>query len=251
MRIERLQVVESHRLDGNLHDVLFRNARRTLLLLQEVFTGIDERLLRNETNDFRSGHPHTTGCSSTAHLVEGYMQGCHVEIGHVHRHLGNTIFIDKPANGLRGLQRTRLHNGLAISILQGLSSKESTFTNRTAFFAHIEGDGVGTTGAGGVQVIVHGNEEVAGTHGRTTRAGHTFVEGACTKVGSLLGHSKLFGQSLILACTANSQILSLRLEGCSLIAIAGYASFVGQPLSKLARQLGTLLEGDATNGNER
>ena len=251
MRVERLQVVETHRLDGNLHDVLLGNTRRALLLFKEVLAGIDERLLRHQTDNLGSRHPDATSCGSAAHLIEGHMQWSHVQIGHVHRHLGNAIFVDKPADGLRSLQRSRLHDGVSLGILQRFAREQSALTHGTTLLAHVECNRVGTASRGGIQVVVHCDEEVAGTHSRTTRAGYALVEGTCSVVRSLLSHSEFLGQCLILACTADGQVLPLRLEGSSLVAIARNASLVGQSLRQLSGQLGTLLKRDATDGDER
>ena len=56
------------------------------------------------------------------------MQGCDMQVGHVHRHLGNAIFVDIPPDGLRAFQRTGLHQGITVSVFENLPRERPSLT---------------------------------------------------------------------------------------------------------------------------
>ena len=75
--MEGLEVVEPHGLDGDVDDVALGNAGGTLLLLQEVPSGIQQGFLGYQSHDFGTGDAKATGLGTTADFIEGYMKGCH------------------------------------------------------------------------------------------------------------------------------------------------------------------------------
>ena len=222
-----------------------------MLLAQEIFAGFDECALRHQTHDFGSCHPQSTVLSTAAHLVKGNVQRSLVDIGDVHRHLCDAIFLDKPADGLGALQGAGQHDDVALLVALGLAGDGIALTLRTSFFAHVKCDGVGTSGRSGIQIIVHGDEEVACADSCTSCTGHTLVVRTCAKVGSLVLVAHLVGQGLIFACTAHGKVLALRFQGSSLIAIARNGQFVGNAFCQFACQFSTLLKGDTAHGNKR
>ena len=173
-----------------------------------------------------------------------------VDVGDVHRHLCDAVFVDVPAYGFRLLQCAGNHDGVAVGIAHGLPGDGVSFAARTSFLTHVESDGIGTACGGGVEVEVHGDEEVACTHHGASGAGDVVVEGTAAEVGLLAGCGEFLGYRLILSCAADGEVASLLGKGGCLIAIAGDAQFVGNALGEVAGHLCALLEGDAAHGDE-
>ena len=145
-RIKRLEVIKSHGLYCDLHDLLFRDTGRALLLLEEITSGLDEGALRNETYDLGSGNAEATGLCGTAYLVESDVKRGRVYICDVHRNLCDSVFIDEPAYGLAAFQCTRNHHRPAVLVLHDLACDRIAFPLRTAFLTHVECDGICTAG---------------------------------------------------------------------------------------------------------
>ena len=238
-------------MDGDVDDILLGNTRRALLLLQEVLAGFDQTALGHQTHDLGTGDADATVLCATAHLFKGHVQRRHVDVGDVHRHLSDLVLVDVPADGLGALEGTGLHHVVAILVLNDLAGDGIALAHGAALLAHVKCDGIGPTGRGGVQVVVHSDEEVAGTYCGAARTGHALVKGAVAEVGTLLGVTHLLGQSLILASAAHGQVLAAGLHGSSLIAVAGDIVFAGNALGQFVGQFGTLLKGDAGHGNQR
>ena len=250
-RIEGSQVVQAHRLDGELDDVLLGDARRTVLLLQIVAAGLYEHPLGNESHYLGARDADATVLGTAAHLVEALVQWSDIDVGDVHRHLGNAILVNIPANGLGAFQRAGLHDDVAVGITLRRTRNGVALTDGAPLLTNVEGNGVGATGRRGVEVIVDSDEEVAGANHRTARACHVFIEGTGTEVRLFLRVGDALGDALILATATDGQVLALRAEGCSLIAVARDAQLRGNALGQLAGQCGTLLQGDAADGNQR
>ena len=172
-------------------------------------------------------------------------------IGDIHRNLGDLVLVDEPADRLGSLQRTGLHDGLAVLVLQGFAYGRIAFAYRTALFAHVERDGVGATRRSGVQVVVHGDQEVACTYGGGTRACYALVEGTVAEIGSFAFVIHLLGQRLVLTGTAYGQVAALRRKGSRLVAIGRHMQLVGDALGQLTGQLGALLERNTRDRDER
>ena len=160
------------------------------------------------------------------------MQRRDVDVGHVHRHLRDAVFVDVPSDGLGALQRSGLHDGVSVLVFLGFTGDGMALAHGTPFLTHVEGDGIGAARGSGVQVVVHGDEEVARTDGRTARALPAFLRSLARRheVGLLAGCFQPLGQTLILSLTADSKVLPLGGEGGSLVAIAGDACLLGHSL---------------------
>ena len=249
--MERLQIVQPHRLDGDAHDLLLRDAHRAVLLAQEILARLDQRPLRHETHDLGARHAHAARIGLAAHLVEGDVQGRRGDIRDVHRDLCDAVLLDEPPDGLRGLERAGLHDGIALGILHDLARDGIALAHGASLLAHVKRNGVGTARGGRIEVEVHGNQEIARADGRGTRACDTLVVGTRPEVGRRLLVCKLLGQRLVLAGTADGQVAPLGREGGRLVAIGRDVQFVGDALGQLARQRGALLERDARDGDQR
>ena len=85
------------------------------------------------------------------------MQGCDVDVGDIHRHLGDAIFVDIPADGLGTFQSAGNHNGVTLSVFHRFADNRIPFSTWAAFLAYVEGDGVGAAGGGSVEIEVDGD----------------------------------------------------------------------------------------------
>ena len=162
--IERFKVVETHTLDGHLHDFIFANAKAALLFGEVVLASVDKYAFGNETHNLATRYAEAAVGSTTAHFVKTEMHRSNLDRGDIHRNLGNAIVFDIPADGLGSLEGTGNHDGVSFFVLHDFATGLATFALRTAFFTHIKSHGVGAAGAGGVQIVIDGNEEVARTH---------------------------------------------------------------------------------------
>ena len=232
MGVEGLEVVQTHALDSHLHDFLFANAKATLLFGQIVFAGINQHTLRNKSNDFAAGDAQTAILGTTAHLVETFVYRGHLDGGDVHRHLCDAVVLDIPADGLGALEGTGNHDGLAVLILHRLAAGLAAFALGTALLADIKSNGVGTTGAGGVEVVVDGHQKIAGTHLGGTGLRHMRVPLVGAEVGLPLLGTQTGAQALILASAAVGQVAALGKEGGVLVCIDGNVQLVADALTQ-------------------
>ena len=178
------------------------------------------------------------------------MEWGNVDVGDVHRNLGDAVFVDVPPDCLGCLECAWRHKRIPISILEWLAGECASLSLRTAFLAHVESDSVGAAGGGGVEVEVDGDKEIACANNGATCAGNIVVEGTCSEVGCSVGRGKFVSQRFVFACTAHGQILAFGTQGCSFVAIRGDAQFFGDAACQGASQGSTLFEGDACYGNK-
>ncbi len=178
------------------------------------------------------------------------MERCNTHVGDVHRHLGHTILIDEPADGLCSLECAGNHDGVSVLILHGLAVDLSTLAHGATLLADVKRYGVGTTCRSGVEVEVDGNQEVACADSSRAGAGHSLVKGTVAEIGGLSLVVHLLGQSLVFTCTANGKVLALGCERGCLVAVCGYVEFFGNSFRELAGQFGALLKSNAAHRNE-
>ena len=249
--VEGPEVVESHGMYGDLDDVVLGDSGGALLFFQEIASRLDECPLGHESHDFRPSDADAPLVGTPAHLVEGFVQWRDIDVGDVHRHLRDAVFVDVPTDGLGLFQRARQHDGVPVGILHGLPRDGVALATWTAFLPHVEGDGVGPPGGRGVEVEVDGDEEVASAHHGASCPGDALVHGAASEVGLLARRGQFFGNAFVFAGAADGQVAPL-LGACRrFIAIAGDEQFVGDALGQLPGQLGALLQCDAADGDER
>ena len=68
-RIERFQIIQTHRFDGDLHDLFFAHAKATLLFGQIITASVHQHLLRNQAHNLASRDADTTSrCFGTDFL---------------------------------------------------------------------------------------------------------------------------------------------------------------------------------------
>lgn len=82
---------------------------------------------------------------------------------------------------------------VAVGIPDHLARDRIALADGTALFAHVEGDGVGAARGGGIEVEIHGDQEIARTDGRGARAGYPLVERTRPEIGRRLLVRQLFG----------------------------------------------------------
>ena len=168
-----------------------------------------------------------------------------VYVGDIHRHLGYAVFIYEPADCLATFQRTRNHHVLTVLILHDLASDRVALSLRTAFFAYIECNRVGTACRCRVEVVVDGDQEVARSYIGGTSLSRTLGIFPRPEIRLTVRVTHLLRKRLILTCTAYGQVLSLRLLSCSFIAVARNLKLIVDTLCELACKFGTLLKGNA------
>ncbi len=219
--------------------------------MQEIFSGLHQRAFRNKADNLCAGDADSAGGSRAGHLVKSYMQGCLGDVGDIHRNLSDSIFVDEPSDCLGAFQRSGLHDGLAVLVLERFAGHFTSLAHRTAFLAHVKSDGVCAAGRCGVQVEVDGDEEIAGADCGCAGAGCSLVKRAVAEVRPLAFVIHLFGKRLIFAGAAHRQVLAFGNEGSRFIAIGGDTQFVGHTLGQLAGEFGTFLQGDTADWDER
>ena len=163
------------------------------------------------------------------------MQGRGVDVGDVHRHLGDAIFFDVPADGLAAPEQAG--DPAAVGAL-------------AALLPHVAGDLGGQLRGSGIEVEVDGDEEVARADVGGAAAGGPFVP-AAAEVRPLVrvGHPGL--QALVFADAAHREVLPLRPIGSRFIAETGDAELPEHPLREPARHGGALGERDPGHGDQR
>ena len=179
------------------------------------------------------------------------MQRSGVDVSNVHGHLSDAILIDEPADRLAALQGAWDHDCLAVLVLHDLSCDRVALSLRASLLAHVERDCVRAAGRCCVEVIVHGDEEIACAYVGRTGLRCALGVGAWTEVRLACGVSHLLWKSLVLAGTAYRKVLALRPLGCSLIAVAWDLQFIKNALRQLSCQFSALLERNARNRYER
>jgi hypothetical protein len=67
------------------------------------------------------------------------------DVGEVDRNLGDSVFLDEPADGFAGLERSRNIYRVAFLILDDFSGYRIPFTHGASFLTDIESYGVGAS----------------------------------------------------------------------------------------------------------
>lgn len=248
--IERLEVVETHALDGHLHNLVLADAETALLFGKIIFTGIDEDALGDEADDFAASNTETAVSGAAAHLVEAQVHGCHLDGSDVHRDLGDAIVLDIPADSLGAFQRAGNHDGLAVLVFDNLAAGLAAFALGTAFLADVEGDGVGTAGAGAVEVVVDSHEEVACADLGCASLSHIVVPLIGAEIGFPLLGAEAGVQALIFARAAIGEVATLGDVGCALVAVDGDVELFAQTFAQLVSILHHLVHSDVADGDE-
>ncbi|CCX55669.1 unknown [Bacteroides sp. CAG:1060] len=164
LRVEWLQVVQAHGLDGDFHDFFLGDTRRALLLLKEILSCINQCALRHESYDFSSGDSESAGLGCAADFFEGLVKRGGCDIGDVHRDLCYAVFVNVPADSLASLEGARYPDILAVSVFENLAGEGASLACFTALFPDIESHRHGTAGGCGVEVEIDGNKEIACTY---------------------------------------------------------------------------------------
>ena len=178
------------------------------------------------------------------------MDGGNLDGGDVHGDLGDAVVFDVPADGLGAFEGAGDHDGLAVLVLEGFATGLAAFAGGTALLAHVEGDGVGAAGGGGVEVVVDGDEEVACADLCGAGAGGVVVPGVGAEVGLPLLGAEARGERLILAGAAVSEVAAFGDEGGVLVAVDGYLELFAEATAELVGVLDHFVHGDVGHGDE-
>ena len=248
--VERFKVIQSHALDGHLHDFVLADTKTALLFGQIVFAGVDQHTLGNETHNFTTRDAQAAVGSTTAYLVETEMHGSHLDAGDVHRHLCDAVILDVPADGLGALEGAGNHDGVAFFVLHDFAAGFAALALGATLFAHVEGYGVGTAGAGGVEVVVDSHEEIACAYLSGAGLCHMVVPLIGSEVGLPFLAAQTAGKALVFAGAAVGQIAAFGLEGGILVAVDGDVQLLAQAFAQFVGIFHHLFHSDVADGDE-
>ena len=179
------------------------------------------------------------------------MQRSHVHIRNVHGNLGDTVFLYEPADCLAPFESSRDPYGLACLVLDDFSGQASSFTCRTALLPHVESHRHRTTRGSGVEVEIHGNQEIPGADIAGTGLRNSLRICLRPEIRLSFRVNDFFRQGFIFSRTTYCKVLSFRLVGRSLITVARDAEFIVDALGKSSGKLSAFFESDAGNRYER
>ena len=222
-----------------------------MLFAEKIPPRFQQGAFRHQPHDFGARHAHASCVGLAAHLVESDVQRRYGDVGDVHRNLRDAVLLDKPADGLGRPERTGTHQGITVGIPDHLARDRIALADGAALFAHIEGNGVGTARGGGIEVEIHGDQEIARTDGRGARTGYSVVERTRPEIRRRLLMRQFFGQCLVFPFAADGQIAPPWRKRRGLITIGRDMQFPGDTLGQFAGQLGALFERDARDRDQR
>ena len=168
-----------------------------------------------------------------------------IYVCYVHRYLCDAVLVYEPADCLAALQRARNHHGVAVLVLDDLACDRIAFSLRASLLAYVERYCIGAAGRCRVEVVVHGNEEVAGSDVSGSCLRSTFGVMSRAEVWLTLRVAHLLRKSFVFTCAAYGKILSLRLLRSRFIAVAWHLKFAENALSQLSCQFSAFFECDS------
>ena len=177
------------------------------------------------------------------------MQGSGIDIGDVHRYLGNAVFVDVPAYGLASLEGAGDPKLLSVFVFEQFARQRAPLARLAALLAHIEGHCHSAAGRCGVEVVVYGYEEIACTYVGGSGPSHGIVPGI-RKIGLAGGVRHLVGESLILAGAAYRKVAPLGFKGGGFVTVAGDSQFFKKTFGEPAGKRGALFKGDSGHRDE-
>ena len=172
------------------------------------------------------------------------MERSDIDVGNVHRYLRNAVFVYVPADCLASFQCARYHHRISVSVLHYLARQRIALSFRPAFLADVEGYGIGAAGGCGVEIEVHGNEEVPGADVACSAAGHCLIVCVRAEIRTPFRVFYLFRQCFIFASPAYRKVLSFRLVRSSFIAVARDSELPVNPFGELAGHLRAFFQCD-------
>ena len=135
-----------------------------MLLLQVVASGIEHGAEGDESDELGPGNPDAACSCSFPALIERDVHRGNRDVGEVHRNLCDAVLIDKPPDGLGGLQGSRLPDLVSLGVAHNVAGDRGLALD-PPFLAHVEGDRIGAPRRRRVQVDVVGDEEIARSNG--------------------------------------------------------------------------------------
>ena len=158
---EGAELVEAEGADRDLDELGLGNADRALLLGEVVPAGIAECRERDQADQLAPSHPHAARLGGAADFIESDVRGSDAQVHEVHRDLRDAVLLDEPPDRLHRLERAGAHHRVPCGVLDLLPGEGVPLTLGTPDLAHVEGDGVGATGGGGIEVHVECHQKVA------------------------------------------------------------------------------------------
>ena len=245
VRVERLQVVQAHALDGNLEYLVLGYSERPLLLLQIELSGINQHSLRYQAHDLGSRNLQASCRCGAAHFLVCLMKWCCLYIRYVHGYLCNAVFVYVPADSLAALERSRLPHVVSVFILEYLARKASALAHLPSLFPYVKCHGHSPSCRCCIQIIVNGHKEIPCSNVDGTALCNHIRICSRAKVRHPGRVYNLLRQSLVLSGTAYCKVLPFRFESGGLVAVARYLLLVKDSLCQGPGQLGTFLKSNS------
>jgi hypothetical protein len=135
VRVERRELRETQRLDGDFHELALRKAWRATLLLQVIAAGFHQRFEWRQSDELGARHHESQLDRLFAHGLEDHVQRRRAIREEVDRHLRLAILLDVPADRFRGLEPPRHAQVLARRILDDLAHRVALQASRFAMLS--------------------------------------------------------------------------------------------------------------------
>ena len=197
-----------------------------MLFFQEITACIEHDLQWYHTHQFRTGNPNSTNSRPFASQFKDLMQRYCCGIGNVEGKLRDAVFLNIPANAFHSFQHSGGVNRVSAGIFYYFSGQRISFPFDATFFTYIEGNTIGPTGGGGVEVYVVSNQQISCTESYGTGSPYCFIKFSWAKIGFPFRICKFLRQSLVFTGTTSCQVAAFFFRAGKFVEIPRDAKFI-------------------------
>ena len=119
-------------------------------------------------------------------------------------------------------------------IFHNFPCRRISFTLHTSTFANIESNGIGTTSRSCIEIEIHSNQEISGSHCSTSCLSSTLSPYLTSKIGHFIRITKTWFQAFVFAFTASSKFFTFRMNRSVFITIGRYTTLECNSFCKLS-----------------